>query len=96
MKSTTYEELIDEHYPPGSETRRVYEEELCKQHTSIAIRNAREAAGLSLQGLGDKLGVTRQSVHKWESGEVSIGVLTLHKIATALNKKLVIQFEDYV
>jgi len=96
MITYTHAELIDEHYPPGSEARRQYEEDLIKQRASITIRNAREAAGLSLQALGDKLGVTKQMINKWESGEVSVGVVVLHRIATALNKKLLIEFKDHV
>ena len=33
------------------------------------IAQARKAAGLSQEQLGEKLGVSRQAISKWESGE---------------------------
>lgn len=32
------------------------------------LRRYRRSAGLSVQGLADALGVSRQTVHRWESG----------------------------
>lgn len=42
-----------------------------QEKMSWRIRDKRTESGLSMQELGDKLGVKRQSVYKWEHGDVA-------------------------
>jgi transcriptional regulator with XRE-family HTH domain len=48
----------------------------------VLIKQARKAKGLSLEALGEKLGVTRQLVWQWEKGDSDprkhIQALSLH------------------
>ena len=57
----------------------------------VAIAAVRKAAGLTQEQLGELLGVTRQAVSKWESGQTSPDVATL----AALCEKLRVS-ADYV
>ena len=45
----------------------------------------RKAAGLTQEQLGARVGVTRQAVSKWESGQVSPDVATVARLCGALN-----------
>lgn len=70
------------------------QDNLVSQHTSWAcnlmamsmadrIKRAREAQGLSQPGLGEKLGVSGQSVQQWEAGETAPRRSRIAKIAAA-------------
>ncbi|WP_157615552.1 helix-turn-helix transcriptional regulator [Rhizobacter sp. Root404] len=52
------------------------------------IRLRRDAAGLSLKGLGDRVGVTEQAVRHWESGRSNPGKATARLLEEALNFSL--------
>ena len=51
------------------------------------IRTLREAQKLSQSELAKKMGVTRQSVSRWESGDGTLGMslMTFHKLMKALD-----------
>ena len=48
------------------------------------IAAARKAAGLTQEALGEKLGVSRQAVSKWESGQAVPDLDTVAKLCLAL------------
>lgn len=48
------------------------------------IASARKAAGLTQEALGEKLGVSRQAVSKWESGQAVPDLDTVAKLCLAL------------
>ena len=48
------------------------------------LRREREKAGMTQEGLAAALGVTRQTVHCWESGKHAIKLETALKAAKAL------------
>lgn len=52
----------------------------------VRIKEAREAAGLSQQALGDKLEVSRSAVAQWESGANAPTMDKVQAIAIALNR----------
>ncbi|TXI81619.1 MAG: mobile mystery protein A [Crocinitomicaceae bacterium] len=58
------------------------------------IKNVREALGMSMQQLGNKLGITKQSVHHIERREAegSITLRALKDAATAMDMQLVYGF----
>lgn len=49
------------------------------------IKNLRKAAGLTQKQLGEKLGISFQSIAQWETGKRIPKIETLRKIAAALN-----------
>lgn len=49
------------------------------------IRNFRQSAGLSQEGLAEKIGVTFQQIQKYESGYTTLNIIRLQQIALALN-----------
>jgi transcriptional regulator with XRE-family HTH domain len=51
----------------------------------MLIKSNREQAGLSQCDLAKRLGVSQQSVAKWETGESLPRALLIPKIANALN-----------
>ena len=53
-------------------------------HYPIQMREARQNAGLSQQGLADRLGVHQPTVAQWESGRVLPRVDTALRLAAAL------------
>ena len=48
------------------------------------IKAIRESAGVSEARLAEAVGVTQQTVSRWESGHVELRVFQLMKIASAL------------
>ena len=48
------------------------------------VAAARKAAGLTQEALGEKLGVSRQAVSKWESGQAVPDLDTVAKLCLAL------------
>ena len=49
------------------------------------IAFVRRAAGLSQEQLGERLGVTRQAVSKWESGQTVPDAITISRLCQVLN-----------
>jgi DNA-binding XRE family transcriptional regulator/uncharacterized protein YxeA len=49
------------------------------------LRENREAAGVTQQGLADKILVSRQTVHRWESGKSHPDMELMIRVAQALN-----------
>lgn len=54
----------------------------------FSLRKRREAAGLTVTQLADKLGVTPSSICQWESGNVMPNAGKLPAIAAALGCKI--------
>ncbi len=44
------------------------------------LRAARRARGLSMQQVAESLGVSLQTVHKWETGKSGLSVRRLHQL----------------
>ncbi len=65
------------------------------QHIAALLRDAREAAGLSLTELAERTGITRQAISRIETGENRNPTLsTIVRLAEALNKEWVIDLQD--
>lgn len=56
------------------------------------IRNARKAKGLTQQELGERLGLDKTRINKFESGKFNLTLETLQKIAEALEEDLTVEF----
>lgn len=50
------------------------------------IRDTRESLGLSLEELGDLVGVSAQSVQQWETGKTTPRTARMRKLAAVLGK----------
>jgi transcriptional regulator with XRE-family HTH domain len=66
-----------------------------KRVVAKRIKLARVERELKQKDLADLLGVNQQNVTRFESGNVSIGVDTLARIAAALNKPVGYFFEEF-
>lgn len=77
----------------GKEARQKHDTRV--QHIASLLRDAREAAGLSLTELAERTGITRQAISRIESGENRNPTLsTIVRLAEALNKEWVIELQD--
>ena len=57
------------------------------------MRDRRQALGLSQGGLGEKLGVSIQQIHKYENGANRVSAARLFEICEALGVSLASMFE---
>lgn len=65
------------------------------RHALKALRNCREAAGLSLTDLAERTGIDRAALSRLESGaQDNPTINTLQRYAFALGKQLVVQVID--
>jgi transcriptional regulator with XRE-family HTH domain len=58
------------------------------------IRIRRRLLGMTQKDVGQKLGVTPQMVHKWETGQGTLYAATLYHLAQALGVKPAYFFMD--
>jgi len=67
-----------------------------KYKIGLKIKSARQEKGWTLERLGEKLGLSKSSVHQVEVGKSSYSYLTLKKFAEALDKpiKYFIELDD--
>lgn len=59
----------------------------------LKIKEAREAANLTQQELGDKVGIPKSNISRLEKGKHGKYIETLDKIAVALNCQLKIELQ---
>ena len=62
------------------------------RHIGQRIRLFRTAAGLSLEALGSRIGVTYQQIQKYEKGANRVSATTLAHIAQVLNVNVAVFF----
>lgn len=55
-----------------------------KQRVADRIKEFRKAANLTQKELGEKMGLTESTVNQYESGKLNPTILTIQKIAAAL------------
>lgn len=65
-----------------------------KRELALNLNTARLEKGLNQRELGDLSGKKRQNISAIERGHVNPSIKLLAEIAVAMNKKLVISFED--
>lgn len=64
-----------------------------REDVALAVREARQSAGLTERELADRLGITRTKILRIEQGDnVNVGILAM--VAHELGKKLKIEFVD--
>ncbi len=60
----------------------------------LKIKQARQKAGLSQEGLAEMVGVTFQQIQKYENGQTTLNILKLQAIAKALKYPIKDFFQD--
>jgi transcriptional regulator with XRE-family HTH domain len=56
-----------------------------KQKFGVRLTAAREAAGMTLEDLGGRLGISAQAVQQWEKGKTEPGITRIGIVAAILN-----------
>lgn len=74
------------------EFRRHYEIEKKKLEMAMKIAELRKSKKLSQKQLAEKIGIKQSVIGRIEAGNQNLTIETLHKIAVALNKNLVVNF----
>lgn len=74
--------------------RRGYEKAGRAIRLAMEIRALREARGLSQRELAERVGTTQSAIARLEGGNVSPSLLTLDKIAEALQAELSVSLVD--
>lgn len=62
--------------------------------TGIAIRDAREAAGVTQTELASRIGIAQSALSRMEAGRSNITLVTLTRVATALKAPLSVRIGD--
>ncbi len=62
-------------------------------HVGQRVRQCRWAVGMTLQQLGDHVGITAQKIMKIETGTTEIGASLMQDIAAALEVQALVFFE---
>ena len=89
-----YENLAEKYRRKGVSFRKEQsgvKEPLCHA-TGVKINELRREQGLSQKQLAKKIGVSQQVISRIEKGGENASLITLAKIAQALNKKIHIEF----
>lgn len=58
------------------------------------IRDAREEAGLSQRDLAAKMGTSQAAIARLESGGVGATLTTLHRVAVALGRRIIVELSE--
>lgn len=74
------------------EFRRLYAEADIELKVALEITKAREAARMSQKQLADALKTKQQTISRIEQGGQNVTIVTLHRIARALQQNLEVRF----
>ena len=93
-KTTDAVEILRRRAMKDPKLQELYEEEKINFQAALAIRRAREAAGLTQGRLAKKIGTTQSVISRLEDADYEGHTLKmLERIAEALNQRVVIQLE---
>lgn len=93
-KITNAVEILQRRAMKDPELRELYEEEKINFQAALAIRSAREAAGLTQDQLAKKIGTTQSVISRLEDADYEGHSLKmLERIAEALNQRVIIHLE---
>ena len=65
-----------------------------RTHVGLEIRRIRQRKGISQRQLGEMIGAKQHDISKLESGERSISLEKMTEVLAALNRKMVLRFEN--
>ncbi|MHB8481305.1 MAG: helix-turn-helix domain-containing protein [Nitrospiria bacterium] len=93
-KTTSAIEILRRRAMKDPELQELYEEEKINFQAALAIRHAREAAGLTQGQLAKKIGTTQSVISRLEAADYEGHSLKmLERIAEALNQRVIIHLE---
>lgn len=93
-KITNAVEILQRRAMKDPELRELYEEEKINFQAALAIRSAREVAGLTQDQLAKKIGTTQSVISRLEDADYEGHSLKmLERIAEALNQRVIIHLE---
>ncbi|MBU2474392.1 helix-turn-helix domain-containing protein [Patescibacteria group bacterium] len=92
IKLLSFDEVLKKELK-DPEFKRGFELEKKKLEISLAIIELRKQKRISQAKLADKIGLKQSAIGRIETGEQNLTIETLQKIASALNKKLVVNFQ---
>lgn len=93
-KTTNAVEILRRRAMKDPELQELYEEEKINFQAALAIRRAREAAGLTQDQLAKKIGTTQSVISRLEDADYEGHSLKmLERIAEALNQRVIIHLE---
>ncbi|MEW6325201.1 MAG: helix-turn-helix transcriptional regulator [Nitrospirota bacterium] len=93
-KTTDAVEILKRRAAKDPKLRELYEEEKINLQAALAVRQAREAAGLTQGQLAEKIGTTQSVISRLEDAEYEGHTLKmLERIAEALDQRVVIHLE---
>src|SRR3990172_4243815 len=93
-KTTDAVEILKRRTAKDPKLQELYEEEKINLQAASAIRQAREAAGLTQGQLAEKIGTTQSVISRLEDADYEGHTLKmLERIAEVLNQRVVIHLE---
>jgi len=92
IKLLSFDEVLKKELK-DPEFKRGFELEKKKLEISLDIIELRKQKRISQAKLADKIGLKQSAIGRIETGEQNLTIETLQKIASALNKKLVVNFQ---
>jgi ribosome-binding protein aMBF1 (putative translation factor) len=93
-KTTNAIEILRRRAIKDPELQELYEEEKINFQAALAIRHAREAAGLTQGQLAKKIGTTQSVISRLEAADYEGHSLKmLERIAEVLNQRVIIHLE---
>ncbi|MBU0619755.1 MAG: helix-turn-helix transcriptional regulator [Patescibacteria group bacterium] len=92
IKLLSFDEVLKKELK-DPEFKRGFELEKKKLEISLAIIELRKQKRISQAKLADKIGLKQSAIGRIETGEQNLTIETLQKIASAFNKKLVVNFQ---
>ncbi|MCP4966186.1 MAG: helix-turn-helix transcriptional regulator [bacterium] len=96
MARTTLDELKNRRLAAMSDAERAESDEaydVARLALDVGeqVRDAREEAGLSQRELAAKMGTSQAAIARLESGGVGATLTTLHRVATALGRRITVE-----
>jgi ribosome-binding protein aMBF1 (putative translation factor) len=93
-KTTDAVEILKRRTTKDPELKELYEEEKINLQAALAIRRARETAGLTQGQLAEKIGTTQSVISRLEDAEYEGHTLKmLERIAEVLDQRVIIHLE---
>lgn len=86
-KTTTFEQILKKQLK-SPKFREAYHEELTRLRLAKEVRSLRTRKHLTQEGVAEKAGMSQSVIARIESGERSVSVDTLGRIAYALGKEV--------
>lgn len=88
-------EILRRRREKDPELQKYYEEEKINLSVALAIRKAREEAGLTQEELAKKIGTTQSVISRLEDADYEGHTLSmLHRIAEVLNRRVIVKLDE--